>query len=435
MGLILHANDQARQIFGIEEDLRNKEHYLDGFVSLTSTPILVDEVVFTKWQDLLAINSNACILEEPSKTIEFLAACNDSAMLTEFLGHIRLTFLSKRIFMAYIRMTDDCENLPNLMDIKIHETEEDDVYYEDDEFQKNNVETMSGSEDPNQIDYTMNSVMNVSPDPIFYIQSAGIIIQANDSASKLFGFSTNEFIGNNINLFFGDELNNNTTHDNFHIQNYIHTENTENVIRKIALTAQRKDGTEFPIELVMAEIDSMDANHKVFCVFVRDLTECKVRESELIHQQQILHGIIDCSLDPVFQMNSSGIIELVNQAAVTLFGYENKDDMIGKKLSMLLNKEQADIHNLKFCQYLETEERKNGIVEKRRELLARRKDDSEFLVQFTVVEIPTIIGNERLFAGFFYDLTETKKYLAHEVENVVMEALAIISPLTMLVEI
>ncbi|MEM7044088.1 MAG: PAS domain-containing protein, partial [Pseudomonadota bacterium] len=52
----------------------------------------------------------------------------------------------------------------------------------------------------------------------------------------------------------------------------------------------------------------------------------------------------------------------------------------------------------------------------KRELPARRKDGSEFIVQLSLVEIPVSQGQKRIFCGFILDLTEQKKHL-HEIER------------------
>jgi PAS domain S-box-containing protein len=482
-GVILYANTAAKQMFGMEDDDNHEndsndsyesndsydsndsndsnvmtimKYHLDSIVSLKSTPILIDDEVYTTWQDfLIADKINSYSSRQSSEPpIEFLAACNDISLLTEFLGHVRLTLLSNRMILAYIRMTDNCENLTQQpMDLNITIPDQDKMYYQDDELtiQKGDGETMPGSEDPYQLDYTTDSVMDLSLDPIFHVTSSGVILLANESASKLFGFSANELRGRNfMSLLMGGNSSSTlttmttstTTHDNFHIQNYFNAEGTDTrTMKNIVWNARRKDGTEFPIDLVLAEIDSSDDNQQLYCVFVHDLTEVKARERELLHRQQLYQGIIECSLDPVFQINSQGIIEMVNQAAVTLFGYGTKDDLVGKNFSTIFTKEQATRYVEKFHHYLHNTEAQQGtILEKRRELLAKRKDNTEILVEFTLTEIPTTFTNntdnhhERVFVGFFYDLTATKKFLANEVEKVATEALAIMSPLTKLVD-
>eukprot|EP00957_Ditylum_brightwellii_P135622 10341807-Ditylum_brightwellii.AAC.1 len=45
-------------------------------------------------------------------------------------------------------------------------------------------------------------------------------------------------------------------------------------------------------------------------------------------------GLIESSLDAIFQINNSGTILLVNKAAVEQFGW-NRDELIGQNISMI----------------------------------------------------------------------------------------------------
>jgi PAS domain S-box-containing protein len=133
----------------------------------------------------------------------------------------------------------------------------------------------------------------------------------------------------------------------------------------------------------------------------------------LEQERKLVTGIIDASLDPLFQVNEKGIIQLVNKAATTQFGW-TRDEFIGSNISMIVGGEHAARHGQYMERYLKTGVTR--VMGTKRELPARRKDGSEFPIQLSLVEIKADDGDERLFCGFILDLTEQKEHM-NEIER------------------
>jgi two-component system, sensor histidine kinase and response regulator len=120
-----------------------------------------------------------------------------------------------------------------------------------------------------------------------------------------------------------------------------------------------------------------------------------------------LQAIVDASFDAMFSISENGKILMVNEAAVSLFGY-SREELINQDIGIIAGQEHAKNHLKYMMNYRETETSK--IMGKKREVPARKKDGTEFMVELGIKEIKN--GSERFFAGFIKDLTEQKNHLA-----------------------
>lgn len=235
-------------------------------------------------------------------------------------------------------------------------------------------------------------------DPIFQIDEHGTIQMVNSAASKTFGWRRSEFLGKDINMICGGG--HGAKHAGY-LARYLATGDTRVIGKNRELMAQRKDGSEFPIELGVVEVDTFAGEVRLFCGFVRDLTSIKARE-------RLAQEMVDLALDPMFQINGTGKILMVNQAALQTFGWE-RGELIGHNVSLICGGSHSFNHDLYLKKYLRTGETR--VIGKYRELPAKRKDGSEFPIQLAVVEIETGSekAEERMFCGFVHDLSRQKR--------------------------
>jgi PAS domain S-box-containing protein len=159
------------------------------------------------------------------------------------------------------------------------------------------------------------------------------------------------------------------------------------------LPARKKDETEFMVELGVTEIKT-DSGDRLFCGFVRDLTQQKIYESELKRREAFTNKIIESSRDGVFVMTHEGNISRVNSAAVALFGRE-RDEMVSKCFFDMLSPPHA--HWLK-------EEMENYIfiglpITPQRQVDALGLDGSIFTLNLSLAELEGQDGSA-LFACF-----------------------------------
>ena len=120
--------------------------------------------------------------------------------------------------------------------------------------------------------------------------------------------------------------------------------------------------------------------------------------------QSRLRAILDSAVDGVITIDERGLIEAVNPAAETLFGY-TASEMIGRNVNMLMPSPFREEHDGYLSNYQRSGEAK--IIGIGREVRGRRKDGSTFPLYLAVSEIN--FGFRRVFTGFLHDLTALRK--------------------------
>ena len=135
------------------------------------------------------------------------------------------------------------------------------------------------------------------------------------------------------------------------------------------------------------------------------------QENQYIHEEQ-LEAILANAVDSIITINQHGIIESVNPATESMFGYQ-LDELIGKNVKILMPAPYRDEHDRYVENYLTTGHRK--IIGIGREVTAQKKDGTVFPVHLAVSEIH--IGDRVYFTGVIRDISDVKKVEAKLVQN------------------
>ena len=129
-------------------------------------------------------------------------------------------------------------------------------------------------------------------------------------------------------------------------------------------------------------------------------------------------AIMENIADALVTMDSKGIVESVNSAALDLFGYE-ADELLGENVSQLVGEGDRARHDGYIQRYLGGGE--GRIIGKGpREVRGVRKDGEMLELELAVSE--AWIGNERVFIGAMRDISERKRLEAHLRQTQKMEA-------------
>ncbi len=126
------------------------------------------------------------------------------------------------------------------------------------------------------------TVINATQEGVVVISENGIIQTFNPAAESLFGYQAKEVIGKNISLLIPEP--HRKEHDNY-IQQYLRTGKSNLIGMWRELTALRKDGSSFLIELAANPINL--GTERFFVGTMRDISERK--EAEV--QRNLLHNI------------------------------------------------------------------------------------------------------------------------------------------------
>ena len=125
-----------------------------------------------------------------------------------------------------------------------------------------------------------------------------------------------------------------------------------------------------------------------------------------------LRAIFQTAIEGIITIDRNGIIQAINPAAEKIFLY-NKDEVIGKNVSMLMPQPYQQEHDDYINNYLISGEAK--IIGIGREVSGKRKDRTVFPIWLAVTQF--IDNNKQYFAGFIKDLSVEKNYLERATSN------------------
>lgn len=135
-----------------------------------------------------------------------------------------------------------------------------------------------------------------------------------------------------------------------------------------------------------------------------------------------LDAIFETATDGIITIDEIGRMELINQAATNLFGYD-LEEMVGKNIKMLMPNPHRDAHDQYLKNYVNTGIAK--IIGIGREVNGLKKDGTVFPLRLSISEVK--LKDRRVFTGIVHDLSEQKAAeqriirLNEELENRVEE--------------
>jgi len=141
-------------------------------------------------------------------------------------------------------------------------------------------------------DNRLQAIMNHASEAIIVINQLGVIIDFNQSAEKMFGYSSAEIIGNNIKRLMPSQFN---EEQNKNLQSYMTAIVSQLTLREHNIAALRKDGNQFPIEFTVNQVDNLD----IYVGIIRDLSEQRalrkaITEIDTYTQEKLGMELHDC---------------------------------------------------------------------------------------------------------------------------------------------
>ena len=127
----------------------------------------------------------------------------------------------------------------------------------------------------------LQAIFDAVVDAIVTIDARGHIQQWSSGAQRIFGYAPDEVVGADLTILL--PVPHRSRHDGY-ITSFLKTREAKIIGIGRELTAIRKDGTEFPIELAVSEVRNGD--EVFFTSILRDITERKRAESELVRARE-----------------------------------------------------------------------------------------------------------------------------------------------------
>jgi PAS domain S-box-containing protein len=153
---------------------------------------------------------------------------------------------------------------------------------------------------------------------------------------------------------------------------------------------------DIPVDLSIRLMTSFDCTEeKVYFIHMKDCSVFEEHEAEIKHKDELCKAMINASFDPMFGIDQRGRIMVVNQAAVAMFGW-SENEFIGNNISMICNEQDAKNHDIHLERYVKTGVKR--VIGRKRPLIARRKDGSNFPIELGVSEV-RLSNDELMFCG------------------------------------
>ncbi len=136
----------------------------------------------------------------------------------------------------------------------------------------------------------------------------------------------------------------------------------------------------------------------------QDVTDQRATEFALRDSQARASSIIRTAVDGIITISAAGIVDSMNTAAETMFGYEAAEVM-GKNVSMLMPEPDRSQHDGYLKRYLESGMPR--ILGLRREVQGLRKNGEVFAMSLATSDFS--LGKELCFAGIVRDISQAKQ--------------------------
>ena len=236
------------------------------------------------------------------------------------------------------------------------------------------------------------AILEAAVDGIVVINERGIIESVNPAVTKLFGYTPDRLLGQNVKMLMPDPYH--TEHDQY-LRNYL-TSGLKKVIgigREVL--GRRSDGTSFPIHLAVNEI-LVDGSRK-FAGIVRDIS------SQILSEMQF-RQVVDSAPNGLLMIDPHGTIMMVNKQVEAMFGY-SREELLGNRVEMLMPERFRSNHSTYRRGYFSgPTSRAMGVG---RDLPGLRRDGSEFPVEIGLNPIDTPQG--RLALASIVDISGRKR--------------------------
>ena len=259
-----------------------------------------------------------------------------------------------------------------------------------------------------QMEGRYRGLLEAAPDAMVVVNERGEIVLLNSQAENQFGYRRDELLGQDVKRIipegFAERLiadGARTTADAL----------AQQIGTGIELIGLRKDGSEFPIEMMLSPLES--AEGILVTAAIRNITIRKAAEDHLIRMEGRYRGLLEAAPDGMVVVNQGGTIVLLNAQAEKLFGYKS-DELLDQKIVRIIPEgfaERLIADGTRTAAEALAQQIGNGI-----DLSGQRKDGSRFPIE--IMLSPLESGDGILVTAAIRDITIRKDAEAHLVEKV-----------------
>jgi PAS domain S-box-containing protein len=241
-------------------------------------------------------------------------------------------------------------------------------------------------------------LLEAAPDAMVVVDENEKIVLLNLQAENQFGYTRDELVGqplkNLIPAGFAERLQADGLRSAADAL-------AQQIGTGIELTGRRKNGTEFPIEIMLSPLDSVAGI--LVTAAIRNISVRKDAEQHLAQLESRYRGLLEAAPDAMVVVNQLGKIVLLNLQAQKQFGY-HRDELLDQKVTDIIPAgfaERLQADGLRSAADALAQQIGTGI-----ELAGRRKDGTEFPIEIMLSPLNSREGI--LVTAAIRDITERK---------------------------
>jgi len=235
-----------------------------------------------------------------------------------------------------------------------------------------------------QMEGRYRGLLEAAPDAMVVVNVGGEIVLLNVQAEKKFGYSRHELVGQQVKNIIPEGF-----------AERIIADGTRSAAEALAqqigtgieLIGRRKDGSEFPIEIMLSPLESPEGI--LVTAAIRDISTRKGAEIHLAQMEGRYRGLLEAAPDAMVVVNVAGEIVLLNVRAEKEFGYR-RDELVGQQVKNIIPEgfaERIISDGTRSAEDALAQQIGTGI-----ELIGRRKDGSEFPIEIMLSPLESADG-------------------------------------------
>jgi PAS domain S-box-containing protein len=260
----------------------------------------------------------------------------------------------------------------------------------------------------NDSDAKYRGLLEAAPDAMVVVNQGGDIVLLNVQAEKQFGYRRDELVGQRVTNIIPEGFAERLIADG--------TRSAADALAQqigtgIELSGRRRDGSEFPIEIMLSPLES--AEGILVTAAIRNISVRKDAERHLAQMEGRYRGLLEAAPDAMVVVNQSGDIVLLNVQAERRFGYR-RDELVGQQVTNIIPEgfaERLIADALRSDEDAIAQQIGTGI-----ELSGRRRDGSEFPIEIMLSPLESPEGI--LVTAAIRDITTRKQAEAHLLQKV-----------------
>jgi PAS domain S-box-containing protein len=246
-------------------------------------------------------------------------------------------------------------------------------------------------------------LLEAAPDAMVVVNQSGEIVLLNVQAEKQFGYRRDELVWQKVKNIIPEGFAERLIADG--------TRSAADALAQqigtgIELSGRRKNGSEFPIEIMLSPLES--AEGILVTAAIRDISVRKDAEKHLAQMEGRYRGLLEAAPDAMVVVNQAGDIVLLNVQAEKQFGY-SRDELVGQKVKNIIPEgfaERLIADALRSAEDALAQQIGTGI-----ELNGRRKNGGDFPIEIMLSPLESAEGI--LVTAAIRDITKRKDAEAH----------------------